>query len=119
MKKALIIPAVILGLVIVAFATTNIYKVPTIDLKFVAERPDNVEVAQLTVQGVKCRGTSMMCAQQLEDVPGVVGMTTYTRTHTAIVEYDPTVTDVETIREAICRPIEQGGQLYEIFSITE
>ncbi len=119
MKKVIIIPALIVVLILVAFATTNAYRVPTVDLTFVEERPGNVAVATLTVQGVKCQGTSMLCAQQIQDIPGVVSLTTYARTHSAIIEYDPEVTDVETIKAAICEPVESQGKLYDVFKILD
>jgi len=118
-KKVIIIPVLIVVLILVAFATTNAYRVPTLDIKFVEQRPGNVAVATLTVQGVKCRGTSTLCAQQIQDIPGVVGMTTYARTHTAIIEYDPSLTDVETIKSEICRPVVSDGKHYEVFKIVE
>jgi hypothetical protein len=118
-KKVIIIPVLIVVLILVAFATTDAYRVPTIQLAFVEQRPGNVATATLTVSGVKCRGTSMLCAEQLQDVPGVVGITTYARTHTVIVEYDPDRTDVATLEAAICEPIFRNGQRYDVFSITE
>jgi hypothetical protein len=118
-KRIIIIPALIVVLILVAFATTNAYRVPTVDIAFVEQRPGSIAVATLTVRGVKCRGTSMLCARQIQDIPGVVSLTTYARTRTAIVEYDPTLTDVAAIKAAICEPVESGGQLYDVFSITE
>ena len=35
-----------------------------------------------------------------QDLPGAVSFIAYTRTHTAIVEYDPALTDPDAIREA-------------------
>jgi len=119
LKKVILIPVLIAILVLVAFATTNAYRVPTLEMTFVAQRPDNVEVATLTVEGVRCRGTSGTCAKQIEDVPGVVSMTTYARNHMVIIEYDPTLTDVEILKAEICEPVRARGQLYDVFSITE
>ena len=117
MKRAILIPIAIVVLILVAFATTNAYRVPTVELSFVETRPGNVESVTLTVNGMKCRGMSMTCAGQIEDVPGVVSMTTYARTRTAVIEYDPTLTDVETIKAAICEPIVHEEQTYNVFSI--
>ncbi|MFH1502121.1 MAG: heavy-metal-associated domain-containing protein [Candidatus Eisenbacteria bacterium] len=117
MKKVVFIPLAIVVLTLVAFATSNAYRVPTVDLTFVEVRPGNVETVSLTVNGMKCRGMSMTCAGQIEDIPGIVSLTTYVRTHTAIIEYDPTLTDVETIKAQICEPIVHEGKAYDVFSI--
>jgi copper chaperone CopZ len=118
MKKTIIIPIAIAVLILVALATANAYRVPTVELSFVEERPANVETVTLTVNGMKCRGMSMTCAAQIEDVPGIVSLTTYVRTHTAIIEYDPTLTDVETIKAEICADIVVEGKVYkDIFTI--
>jgi copper chaperone CopZ len=118
MKKVVIIPIAIVVLILVAFATTNAYRVPTVEISFVDERPANVETVTLTVNGMKCRGMSMTCAAQIEDVPGIVSLTSYARTHTAVIEYDPTQTDVETIKKEICADIAHEGKVYkDIFTV--
>jgi copper chaperone CopZ len=118
MKKGILIPIAIVLLILLAFATTNAYRVPTYEHSFVEERPENVETVTLTVHGMKCRGMSMTCVSQIEDLDGVVSFTSYARTSTAVIEYDPTKTDVETIKAEICTDIEHEGKVYEdIFTI--
>ena len=119
MKNVLIIPVAIAVLILVAFATTNAYRVPTLEITFTDERPDAVERAELTVDGLTCRGKSMLCARQISQVPGLLSLTTYVRTNTAVVEYDPAVTDLETIKRALCAPVVSQGQTYEVFRIRE
>ena len=119
MKSVLVIPIAIAVLILVAFATTNAYRVPTLEITFQDERPASVETAQLEVDGLTCRGKSMLCARQIADVPGLVSLTTYVRTNTAVIEYDPAVTDVETIKRALCEPIVSRGQAYQVFRIEE
>ena len=119
MKKALAIPAAIVVLILIAFATTNAYRVPTLEITFTEERPSTVERAELTVDGLTCRGKSMLCARQIADVPGLVSLTTYVRTNTAVIEYDPSVTDIETVKRALCEPIVSQGQAYQVFRIQE
>lgn len=116
MKRALVIPAAIAALAVVALATADAYRVPTLQVAFAVERPRTIERAELTVDGLTCRGTSMLCARQIADVPGLVSLTTYVRTNTAVIEYDPTVTDLDAIKRALCEPIVQGGRSYRIFS---
>jgi hypothetical protein len=116
MKKVAIIPVAILLLILLAFATTNAYRVPTADISFVEERPQTVAKVVFEVSGLKCRGTSNLFAQQIGDIPGIVSLTVYARTHTAIVEYDPSLTGPEQIRSEFEAPIFQEGERYEVFS---
>lgn len=119
MRKVLLIPMAIALVMILAFATMNAYRVPTADVSFVEEvdRPAVVATVEYEVSGLKCRGTARTFARQIENMPGVVSFVAYTRTHTAIVEYDPALTDPDAIREAFERSILHEGKTYEIFKM--
>ena len=119
MKKAVFIPVAIAFVVLLAFATTNAYRVPTADVSFVEgdERPEGVATVEFEVSGLKCRGTAMTFARQIEDVPGVLSFVAYARTRTALVEYDPTLTDPDALRTAFERPIVHEGTEYAVFKM--
>ncbi|MFH1690286.1 MAG: heavy-metal-associated domain-containing protein [Candidatus Eisenbacteria bacterium] len=119
MKKSAIIPLAIALVVLLAFATTNAYRVPTADVTFVEEgdRPATVSTVEFEVSGLKCRGTAMAFSQQIQAVPGVVSFVAYSRTHTALIEYDPTQTDPDALREAFEKPILHEGRSYEVFKM--
>ena len=119
MKKAVIIPLAIALVILLAFATMNAYRVPTADVSFIEgdERPATVVTVEFEVSGLKCRGTARTFARQIEDVPGVVSFVAYARTHSAIVEYDPALTDPDAIREAFEKPIAHEGKTYEVFKM--
>ena len=119
MKKSAIIPLAILLVILLAFATTNAYRVPTADIAFLegADRPAVVSTVEFEVSGLKCRGTAEAFSEQIKDVPGVVSFVAYSRTHSAIVEYDPELTNPEEIREAFEEPIFFEGKTYEVFKM--
>jgi copper chaperone CopZ len=117
MKRAIVIPIAIAALLVLAFTTTDAYRVATAEISFVEGRPATVSTVEYTVNGLKCRGTANLFAHQIADVPGVVSLTAYARTHTALVEYDPTVTNPAAIREAAVEPIVQDGKTYEVFEV--
>jgi hypothetical protein len=117
MKRALIIPTAIVLLILLAFATTNAYRVATLKVSFVEERPEAARTVEYVVSGLKCRGTAMGLARVIAPVEGVVSLTSYARTHTAIVEYDPNLTDVDAIAAAMTAPIVHEGQTYEVFQV--
>lgn len=115
MRKALAIPFLIVALTIVAFATTNTYRVPTVEIPFVEDRPGDVAVVEYVVDGLKCRGTSVAFGRMIGQVPGVVSLTTYARTRTAVVEYDPTSVTPDDIRAAFEAPVVNGGREFQFF----
>ena len=119
MKKAVIIPLAVALVILLAFATMNAYRVPTADVSFVEDedRPATVATVEYEVSGLKCRGTAGTFARQIQDLPGAVSFVAYTRTHTAIVEYDPALTDPDAIREAFEKPILHEGRSYEVFKM--
>jgi len=119
MKKTAAIPLAIVLLILLAFATTNAYRVPTADISFVEEgdRPAIVSTVNFEVSGLKCRGTARTFERQIKDIPGVISFVAYSRTHTALVEYDATLTNPEAIRAAFEKPIEHEGKTYDVFKM--
>ena len=119
MSKAIIIPLTIVLVTVLAFATTNAYRVPTADVAFMEpdDRPEVVSMVEFEVSGLKCRGTASTFARQIQDIPGIISFVAYSRTHTALIEYDPELTDPDAIREAFERPIEHEGRTYEVFKM--
>mgnify|MGYP001074498391 CR=1 FL=1 len=117
MRKLFFIPVAIALVIVLAFATTNAYRVPTADMDFTdgKDRPASVEKVVFEVSGLKCRGTANLFAGQIADVPGVLSFVAYARTHTAVIEYDPSLTSVSDIRAAFEKPIESEGEFYEVF----
>jgi hypothetical protein len=118
MKKALIIPVAIAILAVTALATVNAYRVPTLYFPVLeeADRPGVVRAVEYVVDGVRCRGTSMGFVRLAAASPGLVSVTTYARTRTAIVEYDPALTDPDRIREAFMAPVVRDGVTYQFFT---
>jgi polyferredoxin len=114
-KAAILIPVAIGVLIATAFATTNTYRVATLEHTFPGDRPAVVKTVEFTVEGVRCRGTSGFFAEKIGAVPGVVSVTTYARTNTAIVEYDPTLTGPAEIRTVYEAPDTIEGKVYEVF----
>jgi hypothetical protein len=113
--KVVWIPVLIAALILVAFATTNAYRVPTLVHRF-AEPSGDIATVRFVVEGVRCRGTSAGFANMIEDVPGVLSVTTFARTNEALIEYDPGLTSPDEIEAAFSRTVERDGVLYQFFS---
>jgi hypothetical protein len=95
-----------------ALATANAYRVSTTEAAFRYCPPVSVPRVEFTVDGVKCRGTSMLCAQQVSDAAGLVRFTACSRTYAATIEHDSARTSRDEARIQIGEPVsyEDGGR---------
>jgi len=119
MRRVVIIPIAIAALVVLAFTTVDAYRVPTLEHSFVERRPAEVAAAEFAIDGLTCRGKSGILAQHLAGVGGVVSLTTYVRTNSALIEYDPSRVGPEAIGAAIDRPVVHEGKAYQVFRVVD
>ena len=113
-----IVPAV-LTVALIAFGmwAGGRFELPTIDMKWGIEKVnedgtvttlvDTDALQTVSIEGlrsVKCYGSSMAFKAKLEKVPGVYGVKTFVKRHSADVLYDPAKTDPDRIQEAIYVP---------------
>ena len=113
-----IVPAV-LTVALIAFGmwAGGRFELPTIDMKWgidkvnedgtVTTLVDTDALQTVSIEGlrsVKCYGSSMAFKAKLEKVPGVYGVKTFVKRHSADVLYDPAKTDPDRIQEAIYVP---------------
>ncbi len=115
MNRVIIIPVAVVLLILVAFATTDAYRVPTLEVQFVEQRPETVETIEYEVAGLTCRGKSMGFANMIGSTPGVISVTTYTRKNTAIIEYDPELITPDEIQRLFESPFVYEEQEYNLF----
>ena len=112
------VPAV-LTIVLIAFGmwAGGKFELPTIDMKWgienvaedgtVTKLVDQNTLQTVTIEGlrsVKCYGSSMSFKAKLEKIPGVYGVKTYVKRHSADILYDPAKTNPDKIQEAIYVP---------------
>ena len=113
-----IIPAV-LTVALIAFGmwAGGKFELPTIDMKWglenvaedgtVTKLVDTDALQTVSIEGlrsVKCYGSSMAFKAKLEKIPGVYGVRTFVKRHSADILYDPAKTDPDKIQEAIYVP---------------
>ena len=113
-----VVPA-ILTVVLIAFGmwAGGKFELPTIDMKWGIENVaedgtgtklvDESTLQTMSMDGlrsVKCYGSSMTFKAKLEKIPGVHGVKTYVKRHSADILYDPAKTDAEKIQEAVFVP---------------
>ena len=112
------VPAV-LTVVLIAFGmwAGGKFELPTIDMKWgienvaedgtVTKLVDESTLQTMSLEGlrsVKCYGSSMTFKAKLEKIPGVHGVKTYVKRHSADILYDPAKTDPDKIQEAVFVP---------------
>ena len=110
-------------LVLAAFFATIIigqtWELPTMQHEFSTTGSDARQV-EMIVDGLRCRGTSNFFVARLQDIPGLLGVTTYVQEHRAVIQYDPTVISVEEIREVIEDFVFlPDGRMVRPFAVTE
>lgn len=100
-------PVATILLVVIGIVTGNRWELPTIDLKW--GNADNLQKAlvyqQEGLKNVKCYGSSMAFANQMKQVEGVLGVSTFVKKHKVRIYYDPERIGPEKIREAMFTPL--------------
>ena len=113
-----IVPAVLtIGLIAFGMWAGGKFELPTIDMKWGIEKVDEdgtvtkivdeTTLQTVSIEGlrsVKCYGSSMAFKAKLEKIPGIYGVKTFVKRHSADILYDPSKTDPDKIQEAIYVP---------------
>jgi len=97
-----LIPALLAAAILVALPGARLLAFPSYEHAF-AEGPAGARV-ELTVAGVKCVDTAELAARQLDGVDGVIDVVAYAAVGRLDIGYDPSLTSVEAIVEAIEAP---------------
>jgi hypothetical protein len=110
-------------MVLVAFFATILvgrtWELPTMQHEFAEAKTDG-QTVEMLVDGLRCRGTSNFFVARLQDVPGLLGVTTYVQEHRAVIQYDPEVVTVEKIQEVIEDFVHlPDGRMIRPFAVTE
>jgi ferredoxin/copper chaperone CopZ len=99
-------PIATVVLVVAGLIIGSLWELPTIDLKWADK--ETMAKAQIYEQpglkNVKCFGSSTAFANQMKRVDGVMGVTTFVKSHTVKIYYDPEKLNTEKIRKAIFSP---------------
>ena len=104
------LPAVVLGaLIILGITAGTLFELPTISQKWGTEE-------QLAVAGtfemsglknIKCFGSSTAFANQMRNVKGVFGVSTYVASHTVHILYDTTMYNDEKLQQLLFVPVKR------------
>lgn len=72
------------------------------------EKINNVETFHMEgLKTVKCYGSAMALKNQLDEVPGIVGLDAYASSHTVDIYFDPSKISAEKVKEALFTPTKQ------------
>lgn len=118
------IPAFLFAPLVVAFFLGTIligrnWELPSMQREF-SSAAGTTRTAELIVQGLRCRGTANFFMKRIEKIPGIVAVATYVQEHRAVIEYDPSEIDEETIISKIEAPVRlRNGKVVKPFKVTE
>jgi polyferredoxin len=99
--------AITLLLVISGLIAGRTFEIPTLS-QYWGENANKEKMQTYTKSGlksVKCYGSSVSFANQMRNVGGVTGVTTYVKTNTVRILFDPSKTDTISIQRAIFTPV--------------
>ena len=116
------LPAAVLGaLIILGITAGTLFELPTINQKW--GTPEQVESAGLFemsgLKNIKCFGSSTAFANQMRQVDGVYGVSTYVASHTVHILYDTTMYDDVKLQELLFVPVKKtiepvAGEVNEV-----
>jgi polyferredoxin len=101
-------PAVILSVLISAgLIAGRTFEIPTLTQYWgdISKKKEMKDFTKSGLKTVKCFGSSTTFANQMKRVKGVAGVTTFIRTNTVKVTYDPGLTDTVEIMKSIFSPV--------------
>ena len=102
------LPALIaIVLIIAGIIIGNTFEIPTLS-QYWGQESERDNMALFTKHGlknVKCFGSSTAFASQVRKVKGVTGVTTFVKTNTVEILYDPALTDTLMILRSIFNPV--------------
>lgn len=83
------------------------YELPTISERYTdAATLKNAATFEMSgLKNIKCFGSSRSFANQMKDVPGVLGVETYVKHFKVVLYYDAAVTNPQKLKEAIFNPV--------------
>lgn len=99
--------AVTVILIIAAIIIGRSFEIPTLNLYW-GEESQKAGMAEYTKTGlksVKCFGSSTAFANQIRRLQGVTGVTTFVKTNTVRILYNPALTDTILIQKSIFSPV--------------
>jgi len=104
------LPAVVLGaLIILGILAGSLFELPTISQKWGTEEQiagaGTFEMSGL--KNIKCFGSSTAFANQMKNVDGIYGVSTYVASHTVHILYDTAMYNDEKIQQLIFVPVKR------------
>ncbi len=121
----LIVPILILLMVASGLYAARLFVIPSVVLEFPGEPArgrDSTRTAKFLVGGVRCADTALLAGSTLNGLPGVIRYVAYASRNRVEIVFDPSLTNVEKLREAIEGPVYDEGTgrfLFHLFTVEE
>jgi polyferredoxin len=104
------LPAAVLGaLIILGITAGTMFELPTINQKWgTPEQIESAAVFEMSgLKNIKCFGSSTAFANQMRQVEGVYGVSTYVASHTVHIIYDTSMYDDVKLQELLFVPVKK------------
>jgi len=94
------------SLFLIGILLAKAIELPTINLRWGDEQKLQTAsiYSQSGLKNVKCYGSSMSFASKMKQIPGVLGVETYVKSHTVKVLYDPQALNADQLKQSIFTP---------------
>jgi hypothetical protein len=117
------VPVLIVGLIVAGLGAARLLAIPTVTIDYADGSPlPQLDTLVLIVDGVRCADTARTAASTLEDLPGVLHFTAFASYNRVEIDFDPAITDRESIVAAIEGPVydpETGEFRFAMFSVVD
>ncbi len=102
-------PVLIVLLVAAGILFSSHTELPTIDIRWGTQEQfeKSAVYEQSGLLGIKCFGSSMSFANQMKEVPGILGVQTFVKHHAVKLYYDPSKITPAGIKEAMFTPVKE------------
>ena len=115
-----IIPTLVVAAAAIGVGGSRLLAAPSLVRDYAAPSPGrDLRTATFVVQGVRCVDTAEAAARQLDGETGVVRLTAWASRARLDVAFDPSTTDVGTIRDAIEAPVFDAATGEIVFGVYE
>lgn len=102
---------IVLVLVTAGIMAGRSFEIPTLSMYWgEKEKKDTMSEYRITgYKGVKCYGSSLAFANQVKSIHGITGVTTWVKTNTVGILYNPSHTDTAEIRRLVFTTVKPGS----------
>jgi hypothetical protein len=117
-----VVPALVVLFAALGIFGARLFAIPSVVKDYAPASGTALRTSALIVSGVKCVDTAEQASNQLKGAPGVVRFVAYASRNRVEITFDPGITDVTKIKDAIEAPVynePDGEYLFGVYTVVE